>query len=159
MACSQDAVEALQASTHILSCIPPSDGPTGDQVCQKDCLCTCMLTSCMCTHDGFDTWGQVIPQLCAELQQCRGTAQWVGYLSSTGVYGDWEGDWVDERCSSAHACSARRAQDTCNDPAFCGAGQSCELAPARVVLGCGQRNSGSRCSQGCSASACVQTGR
>lgn len=23
--------------------------------------------------------------------------KWVGYLSSTGVYGDWGGDWVDER--------------------------------------------------------------
>ena len=22
---------------------------------------------------------------------------WVGYLSSTGVYGDWGGEWVDER--------------------------------------------------------------
>ena len=23
--------------------------------------------------------------------------QWVGYLSSTSVYGDWGGNWVDER--------------------------------------------------------------
>lgn len=23
--------------------------------------------------------------------------QWIGYLSSTGVYGGWGGSWVDER--------------------------------------------------------------
>lgn len=23
--------------------------------------------------------------------------EWAGYISSTGVYGDWQGDWVDER--------------------------------------------------------------
>ena len=28
-------------------------------------------------------------------------AQWVGYLSSTAVYGDWQGAWVDERCGIA----------------------------------------------------------
>ncbi|KAL3684956.1 hypothetical protein R1sor_002978 [Riccia sorocarpa] len=25
-----------------------------------------------------------------------GNVRWVGYLSSTGVYGDWQGEWVDE---------------------------------------------------------------
>ena len=28
--------------------------------------------------------------------------QWIGYLSSTSVYGDWGGSWVDER--SGQAC-------------------------------------------------------
>ncbi len=27
-----------------------------------------------------------------------GPLRWVGYLSSTSVYGDWGGAWVDERC-------------------------------------------------------------
>ncbi|KAG6548403.1 hypothetical protein Mapa_009889 [Marchantia paleacea] len=26
----------------------------------------------------------------------RGNVRWIGYLSSTGVYGDWQGSWVDE---------------------------------------------------------------
>lgn len=25
-----------------------------------------------------------------------GNAKWIGYLSTTGVYGDWSGEWVDE---------------------------------------------------------------
>ena len=29
--------------------------------------------------------------------------QWIGYLSSTSVYGDWGGDWVDERSADASA--------------------------------------------------------
>jgi hypothetical protein len=28
-------------------------------------------------------------------------AQWLGYCSSTSVYGDWQGGWVDEACASA----------------------------------------------------------
>lgn len=28
----------------------------------------------------------------------RGDARWIGYLSSTGAYGDWEGRWVFEDC-------------------------------------------------------------
>ena len=30
------------------------------------------------------------------------TLQWIGYLSSTGVYGDWGGSWVDERLTNIH---------------------------------------------------------
>jgi len=29
------------------------------------------------------------------------TVKWVGYVSSTGVYGDYQGDWVDERQADA----------------------------------------------------------
>jgi nucleoside-diphosphate-sugar epimerase len=37
---------------------------------------------------------------------------WVGYLSSIGVYGDWQGEWVDERCPIRPVSerSFRRAQ-------------------------------------------------
>ena len=66
-------------------------------------------------------------------------AEWLGYLSSTGVYGDWRGGWVDEECvlmscaftrmlSSRHACSQQmggklmqgqqaHAQQACMQPA------------------------------------------
>lgn len=27
-----------------------------------------------------------------------GRVRWAGYVSSTSVYGDWGGAWVDERC-------------------------------------------------------------
>ena len=31
------------------------------------------------------------------LAHAASSVQWVGYLSSTSVYGDWGGNWVDER--------------------------------------------------------------
>ena len=59
--------EVFEGATHILSCIPPlSNG--------KDPLLT-----------------QLKPQL-LNLKKL----QWVGYLSTTGVYGDTEGQWVNE---------------------------------------------------------------
>lgn len=57
---------ALGGATHILLSIPPGDG--GDPVIAE--------------HGG-DLVG-------------RRSVQWVGYLSTTGVYGDRHGGWVDE---------------------------------------------------------------
>jgi nucleoside-diphosphate-sugar epimerase len=57
---------ALARATHLLSSIPP--GPDGDPV--------------LAAH------GDEIA--------AAGHLQWVGYLSTTGVYGDHGGDWVDE---------------------------------------------------------------
>ena len=56
----------LEGTTHLLHSIPP--GPAGDPVlaCYREEL--------------------------AKL----GTLQWIGYLSTVGVYGDQHGDWVDE---------------------------------------------------------------
>lgn len=31
------------------------------------------------------------------LAHAASSLQWIGYLSSTSVYGDWGGSWVDER--------------------------------------------------------------
>lgn len=61
-----DPAQALQGATHILSSVPPDRD--GDPVIDK--------------HG-------------ADLRQLRG-AQWIGYLSTTGVYGDRQGGWVDE---------------------------------------------------------------
>ena len=61
-----DPAQALQGATHILSSVPPD-------------------------RDG----DPVIDQHGADLRQLRG-AQWIGYLSTTGVYGDRQGGWVDE---------------------------------------------------------------
>lgn len=40
-------------------------------------------------------WSQVLAYLREHTN--LNNAQWVGYLSSTGVYGDWGGQLVDER--------------------------------------------------------------
>jgi nucleoside-diphosphate-sugar epimerase len=58
--------EALQDVTHVLSSIPPD-------------------------HQGTDP---VVACLMPALEQAE--LQWFGYLSTTGVYGDTQGAWVDE---------------------------------------------------------------
>ncbi len=59
--------EALEGVTHLVSCIPPSE-------------------------DGTDP---VITNLIEHLKVMP--LEWVGYLSTTGVYGDSKGDWVTEK--------------------------------------------------------------
>lgn len=64
-----DADFALAGTTHILSSVPPS--ADGDPVL---------------------TWHA------SNIERVE-TLEWVGYLSTTGVYGDRGGDWVDEGCA------------------------------------------------------------
>jgi nucleoside-diphosphate-sugar epimerase len=61
------AASALDGATHLLISIPPSD--TGDPV---------------------------LAQHAADIAARASGMQWIGYLSTTGVYGDRQGDWVDE---------------------------------------------------------------
>ena len=61
-----DLDRRLQSATHLLSSVPPDAG--GDPV--------------------LDVHGAAI----ARVPMLR----WIGYLSTTGVYGDRQGDWVDE---------------------------------------------------------------
>ena len=66
-----DPAAALAGTTHLLSSVPPAapeHGGSGDPV---------------------------IDQHGADLRRIRGIA-WIGYLSTTGVYGDRQGGWVDE---------------------------------------------------------------
>ncbi len=58
---------ALDGVTHILSSIPP--GKSGDPV---------------------------LAQCSGQLREAAGSIAWAGYLSTTGVYGDRAGGWVDE---------------------------------------------------------------
>eukprot|EP00983_Pelagomonas_calceolata_P093548 1157785-Pelagomonas_calceolata.AAC.7 len=64
--------------------------------------------------------------LAAQLKALRSVGSefdWVGYLSSTGVYGDYGGNWVDERCANAamdmHAVGCSR--HSMPESAFCNA--------------------------------------
>ena len=63
----ENPVEALRGTTHLLSSVPPD--PEGDPV--LDC------------HGG-------------DIAALGDGLKWVGYLSTTGVYGDRKGGWVDE---------------------------------------------------------------
>lgn len=58
---------ALDGTTHLLSSVPPDAG--GDAV----------LDGCR-----------------SAIVAAAGTLRWLGYLSTTGVYGDYRGAWVDE---------------------------------------------------------------
>ncbi len=62
----ENAAAALAASTHLLTSIAPDEA--GDPVLERHL---------------------------ADLERCR-TLVWAGYLSTTGVYGDRGGGWVDE---------------------------------------------------------------
>lgn len=62
-----DMIPALNAATHILISAGPDDA--GDPVLAK---------------------------LETKIAARAGQFEWVGYLSTTGVYGDHDGDWVDE---------------------------------------------------------------
>jgi nucleoside-diphosphate-sugar epimerase len=72
---------ALDHSTHILSSVPPEDVTGGDDVLM--------------------TYGSTIAAR-------RG--QWLGYLSSTGVYGDTGGAWVDESAPIGTGRRSARAE-------------------------------------------------
>ena len=76
---SEDITEALTAATHILLSAAPSED--GDPV----------LTA-----------------LGHEIRQRSGQYEWVGYLSTTAVYGDRQGGWVDE--TSPLSPATRRGQ-------------------------------------------------
>ena len=67
-----DPGRALAGITHLLSSIPPD-------------------------ADGDPAWRTHARDIAA----VRGTLQWIGYLSTTGVYGDRGGDWVDESAPTA----------------------------------------------------------
>ena len=47
---------------------------------------------------------QVLASVGRELREWgrSNSARWLGYLSSTSVYGDWGGAWVNEGCGSTH---------------------------------------------------------
>ena len=77
----QDGVrKAMGQATHILSSVPPSDAD-GDPVLLK--------------------YGGVL---------ASAPAQWLGYLSSTGVYGDTGGAWVDESAATGSGRRSARAE-------------------------------------------------
>jgi nucleoside-diphosphate-sugar epimerase len=73
---------AIASATHILSSVPPGrEG--GDPV--------------------LSAYGAAVTQAARD----RGT--WLGYLSSTGVYGDARGAWVDESAATGHGRNPARA--------------------------------------------------
>ncbi|MCW8408870.1 SDR family oxidoreductase [Legionella sp. PATHC035] len=74
----------LSQSTHLLMSVPP-DARMGDLV--------------------LSSYAELI-------RENRAHIQWLGYLSSTGVYGDYQGNWVDEEsiCKPKSATGILRLQ-------------------------------------------------
>lgn len=66
LAFPEGAKLALASSSHVLVSIPPGD-------------------------EGHDAALHAMQEL-----HDTGNVRWIGYLSTTGVYGDWQGEWVDE---------------------------------------------------------------
>ena len=67
----QDVAHALSGSTHVISTVPTTSTMRGDPILQ---LCQEAILSA----------------------SSYGSLRWAGYLSTTGVYGDHAGEWVDE---------------------------------------------------------------
>lgn len=78
----ENAREHLAEASHLLVSIPP--GGEGDLVLR---------------HHGDD------------IAICAKSLEWVGYLSSTGVYGDHDGAWVDE--TTPYAAISERGRRRC----------------------------------------------
>ncbi len=78
--------DILQSADHVLISIPPNAGPP-------------------------DKAGDPVLRQCGDLLAGHGGLKWLGYLSTTGVYGDRQGDWVDEQAAIApsHDRGQRRA--------------------------------------------------
>ncbi|SEP58103.1 Nucleoside-diphosphate-sugar epimerase [Loktanella sp. DSM 29012] len=76
-----DIIPALDAATHLLISAAPGDD--GDPVLAE-------------LHDA--------------IAARAGQFEWVGYLSTTGVYGDHEGDWVDENAPLTPATKRGQAR-------------------------------------------------
>ncbi|EXJ16455.1 SDR family oxidoreductase [Imhoffiella purpurea] len=72
--------------------IPFADGRPGQEL--KDALfqTTHLLESVPPGEDGDPVLGCYARQL----ETLSGSLKWIGYLSTTGVYGDCGGDWIDE---------------------------------------------------------------
>ncbi|WIA16673.1 hypothetical protein OEZ85_013336 [Tetradesmus obliquus] len=72
---TEDGMQALQQATYVVTSIPPVAAKLYDPVLQAQ-------------HRAL--------REAAAAPGCQITG--LGYLSSTGVYGDWQGAWVDESC-------------------------------------------------------------
>jgi nucleoside-diphosphate-sugar epimerase len=82
---------AIASATHILSSVPPVSDAGEDPV--------------LAAH---------------ATALARAPALWVGYLSSTGVYGDTQGAWVDETAPRADPRAGRRQGRSAADEAWAG---------------------------------------
>eukprot|EP00850_Spirogloea_muscicola_P012436 SM000080S22951 [mRNA] locus=s80:281897:284869:+ [translate_table: standard] len=100
-----EGLESLGRATHVLSSIPPIGNTACDPVCLLCCPCRLTQESYALTrsriildmHEPSSCWQQVLATHALDLEVAhQDQMKWLGYLSTTGVYGDWEGDWVDE---------------------------------------------------------------
>jgi nucleoside-diphosphate-sugar epimerase len=98
----------LAGATHLLSSVPPDE--SGDPV--------------------LDVHGDAIAQAAAGLQ-------WIGYLSTTGVYGDRQGDWVDES-SALTPTGERGRRRLAAETAWCALSQPAHLFRLAGIYGPGR---------------------
>ena len=72
-----------------IQCIPFTQAMLEDQLAE----CTHCLVTAPCDQKGKDPTIELLSDC---LSRPHPTLQWIGYLSSTSVYGDHHGDWVNE---------------------------------------------------------------
>jgi nucleoside-diphosphate-sugar epimerase len=102
---SSPALSALLSSNYVLSTIPPSlsaiSFPPDDNIITNiNTIATTLTTSSILAN--IDP---VLAVHTSDLSRHQ-NLHWVGYISSTSVYGDYDGDWVDE--SSPLKCISQK---------------------------------------------------
>ncbi|GBG67930.1 hypothetical protein CBR_g1049 [Chara braunii] len=98
---SEEGISALLSATHLLISIPPA------------------------LSRGLDP--DLVLQMHAEDVACaagQGRLRWIGYLSTTGVYGDRHGEWVDEEDDVKPGGDAKVVARVCAERAWSKLGES-----------------------------------
>ena len=87
---SSEGMRALMNATHVLSSVPPVGDFDRDPVLADAACVDALVASAAAASPGR------FPANTTTTTTTTRTLRWVGYLSSTGVYGDKGGSWVDE---------------------------------------------------------------
>jgi nucleoside-diphosphate-sugar epimerase len=85
--------------------VEPHIWPGADMTLALDAATHLLLSAA--PDDGTDP---VLAELHADIAKRAGQFEWVGYLSTTGVYGDHNGDWVDEATALTPATTRGQAR-------------------------------------------------
>lgn len=91
---TRDGMNALMTATHVLNSVPPVGDFDEDPVLADEACADALVAAAAASSPGkFPANSRPRP---APAAGAAATLRWVGYLSSTGVYGDKGGGWVDE---------------------------------------------------------------
>jgi len=105
----QAVLDEIAWATHVLSSVPPVDGVDPVLEVYGEALGTCASSQRQPGAPAASVTPR--PEIPAFAEVTPTVGPWLGYLSSTGVYGDAAGSWVDETAPVLGRRAARNAAD------------------------------------------------